>query len=969
MRRRLARLAVMVVTATLLTTHAFAQIGQGRITGIVSDAQGGVLPGVTVTATSASLIGVRTAVTQADGNYQLPGMPSGTYKLVFELAGFKKVERDNIIVVLGQTVSFSAKLEVGGLTESITVTGDSPLVDTTTTKIGTSLKGDELIAVPNSTDVWGALAEAPGVRMQGFDVGGSHKSQQSGYESFGIQNQARVVTDGIDHTEGVGGTGFYEDYYANEEVSVSSLGSDVEMNSGGAAVVTTIKSGGNEFSGLYHLSYEPGSFVGTNADPNDIKDRGYTCPNGVSGVPTCANPNQLFYEGHVDLGGRIMRDKAWFYVGYNHFKIDKLVSGQPKQFSDVGIFDNYTAKSTWKPGQKDTVIGYFQRGRKQKPRRGISALLPAESVRAQDSASQMYKGEYQRVLSDRAFLSVTGGNFTLNWPMAVKVDPATNAPKLFRATTAVAGAGWNAFTSSRKKPQVKAQLTYYLPEKAGSHDFKFGFESILDSYRYGHNGTSGQIRYSYPCADTTCGPDRIRFVDTGAASDFNGGWSVSANTDLHYAGYAQDRWSPNSKLTFTLGVRWDYQRVGYDDAVRKPLLQDVAPDGVRIFPASTNVTGATILSNTDIAPRLGLTYDLKGTGKVVLKAFYGRYANNLADGFSAINPGGQAIAEYNFLDQNGNQRYDGPSELGTLRLRVGADSTPVAKNFKTPTTEEISGTLEFQLPGESSARLSYVRKNQYNFASFYGTNLIDAWVGQVNVPKSVVIGATGQSLAVLDVPDSLANSTNGLYGNYPDANLHYDTIEGAYSKRLHNFFIQTSADYQWRNDLRSASNNAQSVSTSPLTADPIDIGFYFTPNPAAPNRQKTTVWHYQLLGRYTFPFQIGLAANWRIQSGFPYSPIVADGDTTPGLNLSNFEAPFFLNNLKDNRSDNVSLLNLRLDKAVQVGKLKVSAMLDVYNVLNQDAVTNFALTLGPSYKRVTAALDPRVFMAGFRVEF
>ena len=96
--------------------------------------------------------------------------------------GFKKVERDNIIVVLGQTISFDAQLEIGGLTESVTVTGDSPLVDVSTTKIGTSLKGDELIAVPNSTDVWGALSEAPGVRMQGFDVGGSHKSQQSGYE-------------------------------------------------------------------------------------------------------------------------------------------------------------------------------------------------------------------------------------------------------------------------------------------------------------------------------------------------------------------------------------------------------------------------------------------------------------------------------------------------------------------------------------------------------------------------------------------------------------------------------------------------------------------------------------------------------------------------------------------------------------------------------------------------------------------
>ena len=246
---RIGRLIVITAAMAALALPSDAQIGQGRLAGTITDAQGAVLPGVTVTATSPSLIGQRTTVSQADGTYLFPGLPSGAYKLSFELSGFKPFERDNLAVTLGQTISFDARLEVGGLSERITVTGASPLVDASTTKIGTSLKGDELIAVPNSTDVWGALSEAPGVRMQGFDVGGSHKSQQSGYESFGIQNQARVVTDGVDHTEGVGGTGFYEDYYANEEVSVSALGADVEMNSGGAAIVTTIKSGGNDVQG------------------------------------------------------------------------------------------------------------------------------------------------------------------------------------------------------------------------------------------------------------------------------------------------------------------------------------------------------------------------------------------------------------------------------------------------------------------------------------------------------------------------------------------------------------------------------------------------------------------------------------------------------------------------------------------------------------------------------------------------
>src|SRR5206468_10384415 len=244
------------------------------------------------------------------------------------------------------------------------------------------------------------------VRMQGFDVGGSHKSQQSGYEVFGVQNQARVISDGVDHTEGVGGTGFYEDYYANQEVSVSALGADVEMNSPGAAIVTTIKSGGNAFKGLEHISYEPGSFVGSNAAPSGLSARGYTCPPNASGALQCENPNLLYWEGHVDLGGPIKRDKTWFYGAYNHFKIDKVVSGVDKNLAtDLGIFDNETAKATYKVSQSNTLIGYYQQGRKQKPKRGLSTLVPPESVRAQDSISRRYTGEWQCVASSRACLN------------------------------------------------------------------------------------------------------------------------------------------------------------------------------------------------------------------------------------------------------------------------------------------------------------------------------------------------------------------------------------------------------------------------------------------------------------------------------------------------------------------------------------------------------------------------------------
>jgi outer membrane receptor protein involved in Fe transport len=808
---------------------------------------------------------------------------------------------------------------------------------------------------------------SPGVRMAGFDVGGSHKSQQSSYEVFGIQQQARTVSDGVDHTEGVGGTGFYEDYYANEEVSVSALGSDVEMNSGGAAIVTTIKSGGNDFKGLEHLSYEPGAFVGTNGDAADISRDGYVCPSNAAGQPQCGNPNLLFWEGHLDLGGPIKRNVAWFYGAYNHFKIDKEVAGISKDVAtDLGIFDNYTAKGTAKAGPNNTFIGYVQQGRKQKPKRGLSTLLPPESVRAQDRSAWMYKGEYQRVVSDRTFFNVNVGNFTLDWPMAVQVDPASRPPQVFRATNAVAGAGWIAFSSNRKKPQVKTQLTHYLPSKGGSHDFKFGFEVFEDSYRYGHNGRSGPIRYSYAGADASQPPDRIRFIDTGDPAGYGTDWTVGPTLDRHYAGYAQDRWAPNANLTVTLGVRLDYQRVGYGDAIRKPLITDVLADGSRIFPTTSTISGAALVKNTNVAPRLGLTYDLTGRGRTVLKAFYGRYYNNIADSFTGANPGGITTAEYNFLDQNRNGRYDGPSELGTQRLRSGGASTLVDPNYKTPYAEEISASFETQLPGESSARVTYVRKNVGDAAPYYVSNLVTAWLGQNTVPVTRTIG--GETFNLVDVPDNLADQTAVAYANFPDGTFHYDTIEFAYNKRVsQKFFINTSADYQWRSDFRSAlASNNYDISTSPLSADPIGINFYVGANPAVPARQETTTYHFQFLGRYEFPAEIGFSANYRYQSGYPYSRIVPDCGC---LNLSNYGADFFVEPLKNNRSDNVGLLNFRLDKSFPLGKAKISGMLDIYNVLNSDPVTNFNLNTGAAYKRVIATLDPRVFQVGVRLEF
>jgi hypothetical protein len=939
------RPAALMLLAVTWGSPSFAQTGRGRLTGTVTDAQQAILPGVTVAATSPSLIGEQSAVTQHDGRYLFPALPSGVYTLRFTLPNFQTVVREGIALSLATTITVDAQLALMELRESVVVTGASPIVDLATTKVGVNLKGDSLIDVPNSTDIWGVLAESPGIRMQGFDVGGSHKSQQSSYEVFGIQTQSRVISEGIDHTQGVGFAGFFEDYYANEEVSVSALGTDVEMSSGGAAIVTSVKSGGNAFKGLEHVSYEPGAWVADNNTPA-LAARGFT-----------GNPNLLFWEAHAELGGPIRKDRAWFFYAFNHFVIDKGVSGVPRALgTDLGLFDNHTAKGTWRPSPNGILIGYYQQGRKQKPRAGISVLRAPEAVSGQDFMFRMYKGEWQRVLSPRAFLDVTVGRFSQDAPFTTNTDAAANPPTVALDTGRITGAPFAIGVSTRNKPQVRAQLTYYLPHAGASHDFKFGYESIYDWYRFGASGAGGPIQYR-----TRNGvPVRIRFIDTGAPSESGSSWGSSPNVDLHHTVYAQDRWSPASRLSVTAGVRVDYQGVSYGSSTRRPLITD------GIFPATSTVPGADLVRHTNAAARLGVAYDLTGKRRTVLKAFYGRYYNNLADSFSAANPGGDNLAEYNFGDLNHNGRYDGPQELGLLRFTLGGASASVNQNLRTPFVEEFSTSLEHQFWGESSLRFTLVRKNSRDFVPYYYSPYIPAWVGQLTVPTAVtVIAPSGQpeTYHVFDIPASLTGQSNALFDNIPDSDFHYTTAELAFRSQMgRRAFIQVSGDYQWRDELRTA-DLPDWGNVGPSLTDALGVNFFLNPNPAVPNRQRTTMYALQALGRYGFPHDIGAAVNFRYQSGFPYSRIIPDGELP---NLS--PAPFFVENLNQHRSDNVALMNIRVDKAFHVGRFTVTAMIDVDNALNANPVTNFNL-LNNDFGHVIAVLDPRVAQVGLRVAF
>lgn len=954
MSSRRVRFAVGQVVLVLLALVAFgaqpavAQVDQGRITGTVSDAQGGVLPGVTVTATSPSLIGVQAVVTEGDGKYRFPALASGRYVLTFELPGFQTLRRENLVLTIGQILTVDIQLQVASLEETVTVTTESPMIDLQSTKVGTEFTQEKLTGIPTSTDIWAVLGQAQGVRMNGFDVGGSHKSQQSGYESFGIRNQNRVVNDGIDTTEGSGGSGFYADYFVNEEISVSAAGGDVEMNTPGSAVVQTVKSGGNTFRSLNNISYEGESFVGDNLDDETAR-RGYT-----------GQPNLLFWEAHTDVGGPIKRDKIWFYAAYNHFKIDKVVSGVSREIAtDIGIFDNATVKATAKLTTKDTLVGYYQWGRKQKPYRGLSATVSPDAVLAQDSNSWLYKGEWQRIWSNRLYSVFRYAWFGYGWPMAPNVDYKTNPPRIDTGTGFESGAGWaqgnsgGPFVANRAKPQFTGLLTYYLPEKAGDHDLKFGFEWQDDQSEFANNGASGPVYYR----DRNGVVDEIRLTDLGAPDQFGSGWTANDDRDKRLSVYAQDRWSVAPRLTVTLGLRFDRQQPYYVEGKRTPILSD-------IFSATTSPQTTLLTSNT-WAPRVGVSYALTSKGNTVVKAFWGRYNYNYADRLSGLNPGGINTRDYKFLDQNGNKLYDGPQELGALVASSGGTSTTLDANLKTPHANEFSVSLDHQFWGESSVRLAYVRKMvRDEFAT-----INKAREGQFTEPKQVSItlrefGSTtteNRTYTVYDIPASLRGVAQNVVMTIPDGDMNYDTLQFAFNKRFsRGLFVSASYDYQWRDELR-----ANSASTSPLNTDPIAPQTYFqNVNPDVPNRQSNTNWQARAMARYVWKWDVGTAANLRWQSGFAYSRILQATGLVAGTQS------FFQEPIENNRSDDVAILDLRVDKAFRFkDRYRVTLMGDIFNLLNTNAVSNFVLVNGVNYNKIIATIDPRTAQIALRFDF
>jgi hypothetical protein len=956
----------LAAVLALASVTATAQELRGRVDGTVTDNTGGVLPGVTVTVSGPALIQPQVAVTGADGSYRFPAaLPTGLYSLVFELSGFQTVRREEIRVGLATTVTINVQMPLAGVEETLTITGESPVVDVRNTNVGTSFTKELMQDIPNARDVWAAMSQSPGFHMTGYDVGGSHTGTQTGYSTYGFEGQNKTLLEGINVTEGRNANAGYFDFGSFEEFSIGGAGNMGEQTGPGAFLNLTIKSGGDNFSAQLYYDYENDQMVSDNV-PESLKTGGGVDDGYVSPAGGLSRGNEITkqYDFNVNGGGPIVKGKAWFFGSYRDNNQYKVIAGLPGEEAQSQLV-NYTIKGTYQVNARNQIIGFFNQRTKLQPLRNLSLAVPTETAWYQSSKNRPWKVEWTSTPSDTVFVDLQfadWGNFFPLFPSSTQSESTEGVPigRIDLGTNQYSGAQSYYHDRTTLKPQFTGSVSYFKDDWGGSHSFKFGTE-IQRERREFLRFQPGNIWYR----DRNGVPEEVWIYNTP---------NEGINDTFGTAFYAQDSWVLNNRLTLNLGLRFDRYSIGWPE-------QSFTAEQSTFFPPVT--TPATdVATLTSLGPRLGFAYDLTGDGKTVVKGFYGRfYYNPSTDIGSLENPVGEAEQQYRFNDLNGNKILDpGPDgtlnaspELGALlRTRGGAGFVQIDRNLENSYGDELSFHVERELMENFSLRGSYVYKNQRN-----GWGEVDmARYDQYTIPftfndigaDNVAGTADDQVLNLMDRPRGLPSDrvmTNpGNVPGMPDNSGNYNTFEIGLNKRFSkNWLLLTSFEHSWLSDWRRSASSTSTLGVL-RSLQPVLTTWLWRPNQRYLGTSDTTFWNYKLVGRYVFPHDIGVSGSYKLQSGFHFARELS-------VNLPNAGAEAIpAEPIDSNRAPNIGIFDIRVEKTFSIGRAgRIAGMLDIFNLTNSGAVTNARVRSGSRYREVISLLDPRIVRVGFRYEF
>ncbi len=999
----------MVVLAFATAAGAFAQ-QPGEIFGRVSDESGAVMPGVTVTVSGGSLLQPMVATSSATGSYRFPGLAVGTYTVKFELGGFKTFVRDGIRMEIGANIQVNATMGISQLQETVTVSGETPLVDLRDTSKTNRFTQEALQSLPSARDPWVIIEQAPGVAMDRQNVGGSASGQQSNFVARGAQmSQQKWNLDGVDITDmaATGGSPVYFDFDAFEEMQISTGGADVTMQSPGVSVNIVTKSGTDKLRGSTRYYITDDKFQSNNVTDALRKQ----------GVST-GNPIQNIADYGLEAGGPIWPGRAWFWgsygrqdvkVGVNNFYLTtpecQAMKKNPLSYSledirsclntDRTLLNNYNAKVAFEPFKNNQFSFLYNGAEKVRNARDASDLRPPETtwrqmgVTRKDLGSSLwktgmpktYKWSDRYIFSDRFMLEGSYAHVGNNFTLTFQDESLRDIQPSYEINTGLWGRSYYEDVYVRPTDSVDFWGSYFLPGWAGGdHSFKFGF-------KYRDDGAFRATMYG--------GDAYARFRDGVPAEAQIYRRNLTESRLFNRNFYVQDSYS-RKKLTVNVGVRFDFQTdevtpqsVDASPFFGKPTFAGVYK-GVTYTGEPFNqlpgmgFAGAKALGDKahwfkDVSPRIGITYDLTGNGRNVVKFNYARYVGQLGgnSGLMATryNTLGLTYVRYPWVDLDSNG-FISPNEVvltkaplsytsGYNYLNPGQTTTTgtVDPNLSDDKADELLFSFDKQLGSEMAVSAAFIWRR---YSNFRWQDTRDWTSENYRAVQWTAPSCWGSCPQVTYYEPTSQAPVGYLYTNQPDYYRLYRGVELSFRKRMSkNWMLNAGFSY----------NDSPAYWDSPKAyEDPTNIelqhGAQYAEESTTSGLANVFVnakWIFRMSGAYTLPYKITVAAFWNTRSGYPFIRSVL----SPVRPYSGGQSTVYIDRRGDVRLPNYQQVDTRVDKSfVLFNRLRLIGSVDVFNLLN--GATTLSMRGGQNASnanQIANIVPPRVIRFGVRATF
>jgi len=863
-----------------LATSAMAQ-NQGSLRGYVKDEQGGALPGVTVTATSDSLIQPSTAVTEADGAYRLINLPPGSYSVSALLTGFATYRRTDILLRAGANFQVDIVMKIGALQESVTVAGESPMLEVSKPSNVLNISGEFQREMPiQARRNWSDFLEiTPGVHSRPFDDG----SGRMVYFGHGTEHFAHVV-----QLEGAIASN-YQDAQITYVAMGADMVDDVQVKTGGVDASAPMgtglninvitKSGGNILKGSAAFAYQPGAWNGNNVDNCSASAGCHPGTASAGGTPTTAVVRQ--FDG--GLGGPIKRDKAWFFGSLRRADLESGISRTADNirylkmfFPNVDLFNNTT--DSWQPYAKVTT--------KWSSTQEFAAFYQHDRLKA--TGDREYDYTHATLYSTGG--SLYGGKLTSVWGQRITTtflvsynnkggsdastfadyngsgpDTIIHAAAFQNGARVVGngrlleggnlegngpgGPGGSQVLSPSSLWTIRGDLTYFKDGFAGSHELQTGFygapRSTYDTEQiFINNGFILEERSMVDPNDAAKGtvPFHRQYVDT-----------IDNKTrqarDRNYAFYVQDNWKPTARLSAMAGIRFDFvKRV---DELFAVVRED----------AHT------------IQPRLGFSYLVTQDARNVLRGSYVRVGEQMMGRDAVTTFGGNArVGMRDDYGANLDQKID--STIRTPANTAAVAANQFAPDLHQPFVDEFILGFRKQLPyslGIDVAGIHRIYSDTYaNYEingfwpsgpnqPFGGYGAIDPNRGNVFQQRNNTWSQLNYTALEITVTKNLSHGFQFMAG----INRQWQHISGDWNPHDPAKFIQQSAFAKDKLLYMPRGNNEEN--SLPLTTGS-------TVHTYGPTWQK---YRLNFGGSYLAPFAVTLAASYTIEAG-PWSGAIVD---------------------------------------------------------------------------------------------